>query len=499
MNQSLESFSLVFLIYGLAFFSMGLAVLLEIGRGSGSHLRAALRPLAAFGILHGWHEWLEMFELLDRLPLQAQIGPLWLGLRFGLLAFSFLSLSAFGAALLSQEDWWRRVSLLVPLTLAALWGVGFLFLRGRYSPGQELIAVADAWTRYILGAPSALLASTGLIRQQFAFRRAGMVKFGQDSLWAAVGFAWYGAIGQVFVGESALPPSTVLNQQAFLDWLGIPIQLVRALAALVASVFVIRFLQAFEVEVQAQISQLRADQLREAERRQKLRGELLGRVVSAQEAERRRVARELHDDTGQALTAVGLGLRGVAQLVEEHPEKARQNIHQLEDLVGRALDELQRLIADLRPSHLDDLGLPATLRWYASELENRGVLKVKVEILGEAKHVDAAVNTTLFRVAQEALTNVVKHANVDRASLSLHYGEAVVTLEVRDRGIGFRPAGLDESNRSSWGLMGMEERASLLGGSFKIKSIPGQGTSIRVAIPYGSDKEVEYDDSAVAG
>jgi signal transduction histidine kinase len=488
----------VYFVYGLAFFSMGLAILLEISHGSETHLRTALRPLAAFGLLHGLHEWLEMFSAMGHLPMQRELGLLWDGIRLGLLAFSFLSLTAFGAALLSQKPWWRRASLLLPLTQAAIWGVGVLVLRSKFAPGATLLGAGEAWTRYLLGVPSALIASGGLIMQQRAFRQAGMVKFGQDSLWAAVGFAWYGAVGQVFVRASALAPSNVINDAAFLRVVGVPIQFVRAGAAVVASVFVMRFLRAFEVEVQRQLQELRTARLREAERRQALRGELLRRVVSAQEAERKRVARELHDDTGQALTAIGLGLRAVSRALQQNSSKAVDNLGQLESLVDRSLDDLQRLIADLRPSHLDDLGLPAALRWYGNELEDRTDLEIEFNLEGEPRPIEPPMNTALFRVAQEALTNVIKHADASKVVLHLTYLPQAVSLQVTDDGRGFDMSSLAAKGRTSWGLLGMEERASLLGGDLAMESSIGKGTCIRVTIPNQSSAKEGSDGNEAA-
>lgn len=477
--------AIIYFLYGLAFFCMGLIVWLERGRGSDRRLRHALRPLAAFGIIHGIHEWLEMFDIMGMLPGQEADDILWDGVLLALLAFSFLSLAAFGASLLSPNERFRRISLLLPLLLAAVWVFGLLVMRSRYMVDQELMDVADVWTRYILGIPAALTASIGLIYQQRAFRRAGMTRFGRDSLWAAVAFAWYGLLGQAFTRSSSLPPSDAINQEMFLEVFGFPVQLMRAAAAVVAAIFVIRFLRAFEVERRAQIAQLQAARLREAEEREALRGEMLARIVAAQEAERQRIARELHDETGQALTATGLGLRGVAATFHEHPNRAASNLNQLEKMVSRALTELQRLIADLRPSHLDDLGLPATLRWWAEEVEGRGSLTVNVKVYGEERELTPAVKLALFRVTQEALTNTIKHGQATCADVSLTFGEQYVTVVVVDNGRGF-DLGQVMSDRvhQSWGLLGMQERASLLGGQVQVESRPGLGTTVTITIPY---------------
>ncbi len=482
------SIAIIFFFYGLAFYSMGLAILLEIGHGSDERLRRALRPLSAFGFIHGSHEWLEMFSHLHPVGLQPDHLLLFEGGRLALLSFSFLSLGAFGAFLLSKDEYAQRLSLLFPLGLSAIWGVGLFIIRGHYT-FLEMMDITDVWTRYSLALPSALVASAGLINQQRRFRRAGMAQFGRDSLWAAVAFFWYGIIGQTFTRPSALPPSTIVNQNLFLEIFGFPVQILRAGAAITAATFVMRFLRSFEVEMRNQIIALQAARLEEAERREALRGELLRRVVEAQEAERQRIARELHDATGQALTAIGLGLRGASTTLRQDLEKATLQLRQLESLVARSLDELQRIIADLRPSHLDDLGLPAALRWYAAEVQNRTPLQVTVEVSGEVKPLSSETKIALFRIAQEALTNTIKHARAKHAHIALVFGNEDVTLQVNDDGCGFDTNHPDRKGRHPWGLEGMKERASLLGGQCHILSSPGRGTLVVVTIPYQFSEE----------
>jgi signal transduction histidine kinase len=472
----------VYFVYGLAFFSMGLVVMLEGGRASDARLRHALRPLAAFGLVHGAHEWLEMFQSLRLLPAQSATMLAWQALLLALLSFSFLSLAAFGASLLAPTESARRLSLLIPLLQVAVWAVGVFVLRGQYPPTGVLWAVTHAWSRYVLAIPAALLASAGLIAQQRAFRRAGLMRFGRDSLWAAIAFAWYGLVGQVFTEASPLPLSDLINQGLFVRLFGFPVQLLRAAAAVVAAIFVIRFLRAFEVVTQQRISELQAARVEEAERREALRGELLRQVVNAQEAERQRIARDLHDATGQALTALGLGLRGISASVKDGDEAVR-GLRQLETLTANSLDELRHLISDLRPPHLDDLGLSAAIRWYAKELQARADLEVQTEIAGEPADVPPPVRLAVFRIAQEALTNVLKHSQARRAWVLLSYRDGQVHLQVRDDGCGFDMAARAQT-RPAWGLLGMQERAALLGGRVMVQSQPGSGTQIEVEIPY---------------
>jgi signal transduction histidine kinase len=259
-----------------------------------------------------------------------------------------------------------------------------------------------------------------------------------------------------------------------------------------------RFLRSFEVETQRQIDELQAARLQEAERREALKGEMLRQIVAAQEAERQRIARELHDETGQSLTALGLGLRGVATNLRQDPDRAAHNLRQLEGTAAQALDELRRLIDDLRPSHLDDLGLPAALRWSAGEVEARSDLQIRVNAPQGPCLLPLQIKTALFRIAQEALTNVVKHADARRVWITLERGDGVVRLEVLDDGKGFDQTRLPTAHRPAWGLMGMQERTVLCGGQFVLKSAPGWGTEIRVDIPCeDAIIEEEKDDNQV--
>jgi signal transduction histidine kinase len=220
------------------------------------------------------------------------------------------------------------------------------------------------------------------------------------------------------------------------------------------------------------MAELHAARLAETERREAQRNEFLRRVVAAQEAERQRIARELHDATGQSLTALSLGLRGAATALELDKAVTHQRLEALETLTNQTLAELRHLIADLRPSHLDDLGLASALRWYANELEARTPLQIGVNVSGQERELSPTRKITLFRIAQEALTNVVKHGGATQASVDLGYSSHAVRLSVEDDGQGFDTQ-LPNTTRPTWGLLGMRQRAALLNGRCEIYSRPG--------------------------
>ena len=473
-------FAAIYFFYGLAFFSMGLLVAMEGGRSTDARLRMALRPLAGFGLVHAAHEWLEMFHVMGHFnDFFDGVYPL---LALSILAFSFLSLAAFGSYLvLGSESTWR-VSLIIPLALEAIWVYGLLVFKNKY-PIDEIYAVADAWTRYSIAIPAGLLAAAGLIVQQRAFRHAGLVSFGRDSLWASVAFVWYSLIGQLFITPSALPPSNFFNSDLFFDLFGFSIQLLRAVAAAFASVFVIRFLRAFQVESDSKIAELQAAQLHASQQREHLRAELFRRIVGAQESERQRIARDLHDETGQSLTAIGMGLRGLSD--ETDPKRRTSTLAQLQSLTSDSIHELQRIISDLRPAHLDDLGLSATLRWYAARIHELTSIQVRVDFDGDEPALDDAVKITIFRIVQEALNNVIKHAQATTVNVKIHYLQKEVRIHVFDNGIGFDMKDVQSRiGRVSLGLAGMEERAALLGGGVTVASRPGYGTEVEAVVPF---------------
>jgi signal transduction histidine kinase len=475
----------IYMLYGLGFFTLGLAVLLELGRTLDSRFKRALRPLVAFGLVHGFHEWFEMFEIISRETYQF-VRPDWLEwLRLAILAFSYLSLAAFGLQMLrpSQDrfhrDFWAGAGMLA-IYVAGVVGIGAWL---RWSV-PEWIRSSDVWTRYALGIPGALLAAAGLLVQRRIFRGEGLARYGSDLVGAAVAFVLYGLVGQFVTGPSRLFPSTIINSERFLDVVGLPIELFRALVAGLAAVFIIRALRAFDVNRRRQLVMAQQVAQEAIVKRDALRGDLLRRSVTAQEEERRRLARELHDEIGQMLTGLAAGLRGVQQSLNGDAHRLRLQLRQLEGMTVKAIGDLSHLVADLRPSLLDDMGLHAALGWYVEEINKRGAVHVELVIEGIRQRLPSQVEIVFFRVTQESLTNVLRHAGATQVMVELIYGDGSTRLSVTDDGVGFRPSRvLEGEGRSGWGLAGIRERVNLAGGECHIQSTPGTGTTITVEIP----------------
>ena len=247
----------IYLVYGLAFFALGLAVILEIGRAEPVRFNRAMLPLAFFGIVHGIHEWLEMFAIVGRQTYDFQ-PPFWFEVaRLVILAVSFSALVIFGIQTLPQLRRLHGSELWIGLVLLSLYGVGVAglgyWLKWR-QPGW--FAAADALARYSLAIPGAVLTAWALLAQRQPLIQANKTSLANNLFWPASAFFLYGIIGQLFIGASPLFPSTIINAGTFLNWFGIPIQLFRAIMAVIAAVSIVWVLRSFEANRQQALSKV---------------------------------------------------------------------------------------------------------------------------------------------------------------------------------------------------------------------------------------------------
>ena len=223
---------------------------------------------------------------------------------------------------------------------------------------------------------------------------------------------------------------------------------------------------------------------RVAERTARL-GETLHQTINAQEDERRRLARELHDETAQALAALSIALDRARDEAADDASRSLAHIREAKEIAGHLLSETRRLILGLRPTVLDDLGLLPAIRWYAeSTLSDQGVA-VAIDADGLPARLPAAIEVTLFRIVQEAITNVAKHAKAGHVQIHLGLIDGAVRIIVTDDGRGFdvQRALESGSEAQSVGLLGMLERVRLLNGTIEIQSTPGVGTTLQVDAP----------------
>ncbi len=228
---------------------------------------------------------------------------------------------------------------------------------------------------------------------------------------------------------------------------------------------------------------------------------LLGKVISAQEEERMRIARDLHDESAQDLVALLAGVQTAEAALPSAPDKARETLAGLKSVATQALQEMRKSILDLRPSALDDLGLAPAIRWYAEYRLSPLDIKFMWEAKGEPGQLPEPTVIALFRITQEAITNVVKHADARHVWIRFDATDSTVSIDVRDDGEGFDPERLhpSPSDTRGLGILGMKERASLVGGTVEIDSTPGRGTSVRIAVSIHQGGGDIGEDSPIAG
>lgn len=219
------------------------------------------------------------------------------------------------------------------------------------------------------------------------------------------------------------------------------------------------------------------------------RGELLRRVITAQEDERRRVARELHDEMGQALSGLAMRTEAIADLVRSNPERALEQLDVTRDMLNEATEHMYALILALRPSALDDLGLAVALRTYAERLFEDSSVSFTLDHSQLGPRLPSEIETSLYRVCQEALTNVLRHAGASSVRVTLARKGDSFEGEIRDDGQGFDPASIPANGQSGrgLGLLGMRERVTQCGGTLEVTAEPGKGTRLLIHIPLTGD------------
>ncbi|MEW6446540.1 MAG: sensor histidine kinase [Bacillota bacterium] len=207
------------------------------------------------------------------------------------------------------------------------------------------------------------------------------------------------------------------------------------------------------------------------------------RILEAQEEERRRVAREIHDGPAQSMANVVMRAEFCLKLLEKDPAKLRGELLTLQNLVRDSLQDTRKIIFDLRPMALDDLGIEAALKKFVANYKEQYGLPVEYQYFGSQKRLPPAVEVALFRIVQEGLNNIYKHANATSAVVKMEVLPDKVKLMIRDNGRGFKVNKVfQEAERKGYGLIGIRERVQLLNGELDIKSSPGKGTTLNVSI-----------------
>jgi signal transduction histidine kinase len=207
-------------------------------------------------------------------------------------------------------------------------------------------------------------------------------------------------------------------------------------------------------------------------------------LLTIQEEERRKISRELHDVIAQTLNGINVRLASLKSASETSRDILNQQIESTQALVEKSVDIVHRFARELRPSVLDDLGLIPALEAYMKSFMAETGIRTSLTAFSGIENADTATHTALYRIAQEALTNVARHAKASQAKVTLTGHDGTISMEISDDGIGFEVEGQSSAKKTTrLGLLGMKERIEMIGGSFCIQSAPGKGTTIRIEIP----------------
>jgi len=232
-----------------------------------------------------------------------------------------------------------------------------------------------------------------------------------------------------------------------------------------------------------------SDLLEESDRLQQELRQLSRQILLAQEEERKEISRELHDVIAQTLTGINVRLAALARAAAVNTKGLDRNIASTQRLVARSVDIVHRFARELRPAVLDDLGVIPALHSFMKNFTTRTGVRTRLTAFAALEQLDTARRTVLFRVAQEALTNVARHAQASQVEVSIQKFHSAARMEIKDDGRSFQVERiLHTRGNKRLGLLGMRERVEMVGGSFSVESTPGKGTTVRVDIPLANGR-----------
>ena len=454
---------IILFAYGLVFFVLGFAIIIQTRRSSRLELARSLRWLAAFGITHGFNEWGDLFIPIQAAYLDPNALRVLYILQLILLTISFACLFEFGSSLLralGRAVWLQGLS----VGLVAGWFVStFFVLLPLIQNEQEWRHLAIAFSRYFIGFPGGLLAAFGL--RAYALER--IVPLHVPNIvrtFKAVGhaLATYAVLSGLIPPPINFFPGNSFNSDTFTQVVGAPPWVFRTLVAGVITVTVIRALEIFELETDRRIEELEQQQ-----------------IIAT---ERERYARELHDGTIQKVYTAGLLVESASRLADTD-SKIGQRLARAVGVLNDTIADLRQNLAELHSyAHVQSEPLPVLLDGLANNPHYKSMVEISLKVdLPDSKSLSPRRSNHVMAIVNEALANAVRHAQAQKVSIvATDLGENV-TIEIRDNGIG-----ISSGLKIGYGLRNMRDRARLLNGSINFAN--DKGTTISLEIPWADVK-----------
>jgi len=449
--------------YGLIFFTLGLAIVLQPRRQSVYFLSTALVWLSAFAWIHAFADWGLVF-----IPIHAQTGggpPATHLLTFRSMAIiiSFGLLLQFGLVLLLEHSKHRVWASIIPSAITAMFIV--LLVWSVYGPTTNRSwssTDVKVFSRYLIGGPAAILSAWGLLRQVQVLRRDRLSKYARYLYGAAACFVIYGGLAGLVVPQRPYFPASVLNDQVFFNYVGLPVEVARGLAIFGLTYFTVRILGIFQLETQRRLQAVEQE-------RALLR-------------ERERIARELHDGIMQTLYGTGLGLKQVVSLARDQSEQSRVMLSEINREIARAIVQMRRFVLDLKEVGVSGCELAEEVQSLASQIGQ--IAGIRIQFRQECPtdvqaNIPGGVREEVLGVVREGLSNVVRHSEARDAQVVLSVEDDTVLLRIADSGCGFD----QESTSVGNGLTSLRERVEALGGFMQVLSSVGGGTQVIAHLP----------------
>lgn len=448
---------LIFFVYGLSFFILGLAIALQSRQSSRLDLARAVTWLAAFGLAHGFHEWGDYFIPIQATYLSEGTVEVLHGVRLVLLAASYSFLLEFGARLLRPHPISRLITVANIAVLAGWLLFTFIPLRSMMQ-GEEWYTFGDALARYALGFPGGLVSGYALRRHTkerisplevpHIVRRLRIV---------GLSLVAYGILGGLLPPPVPFFPGNLVNSEGFEAAFIVPPAVLRSLLGLFMAVFTIRALEIFDLELNRRLEAMEQAQILQAEHS--------------------RIARELHDGAIQKVYTAGLLVESLGSQLKES-EPARSRLDRAVSALNDAIHDLRSNLRDLSPSPSTE-PLEHRLQELTRDPRFRSFLDVSLNAdLPDELELDPLRAEHIIAVVSEALSNVVRHAQADRAWVRASVQSGQLQIKVEDNGVG-----LPDAYKRGFGVRNMRDRARLLEGKIKLEGRDGGGTRVQLTVP----------------
>ena|GEM_PF-2091216 len=457
----------LYFVYGLAFFTMGLAISMQIIQPSQLKLAKTLWLLAVFGFTHAVSEWGYLFVPIQTAGQEEYLLILMM-VHLAFMALSFAFLLAFGLA----QYFDKKIYILIPAAIFFVWYVNFIFFFDKHALSLWYVK-SEIWARYLMGFPGAILSGLGLWRRRQELKVWG-VRISHNLRNASITLLIYSVLGGLIVPAGDVFPSQILNNETFLHLFHIPVQVVRAVSSMFLSWYVLRILSVFRLEYEKNIEKI----------------ETLETLCT----ERQRIANDIHDGAIQALYGSGMLLDRASELIDTDPIRSKELITKVIERYNETIKSLRRYIHGLKS---DDYGQAAVEHRFHQLLQEYRefpniTLEVSINIPIWFIFIPNAVDHTFF-IMQEALANAARHSGGSIISVEIYGDELLYRMTIKDngRGIGFlgktiTPTSL-VSGLHGHGIDSMRQRSKQLNCKLEITT-NDQGTQVMVELERSGHK-----------